>query len=153
MFATFIHHISCIYYNVIYIYNINTVIKCKKATLMGHINHPVCVSCIPYHEKVEHIGGVHSAAIFLIFHVFIDLWQQEKERRLRGKGIKRCIWECRPDCWAYHHSEWYSLITLLVCYSFFSASVSHQPTLSFWHYPYSTATVWGAFSSYLKHNT
>lgn len=47
-------------------------------------------------------------------YFFIDLWQQEKERCLRGKGIKQHIWECCPDCRTNHYSEWYSFITPLL---------------------------------------
>lgn len=72
-----------------------------------------------YQEEMEHITGVSFFLHISLWHVSIDLWQQEKERRLRGKGIKPSIWKCCPDCRAHHHSEWYSLITLLLfCYSF-----------------------------------
>lgn len=68
--------------------------------------------------------GTHQWSFISPFVFVIDLWQQEKERCLRRKGIKRRIWERCPDCRTHHHSEWYSLITLLLlCYSFSSASL------------------------------
>ena len=78
--------------------------------------------------KVEHIRGVSfchrsSKSIFSI-----DLWQQEKERRPRGKGIKRSIWERCPDCGAHHHSEWYGFDNAPPPLSFLLLSVCFPPT-------------------------
>ncbi len=71
-------------------------------------------------RKRNRLRRFHSATIYHIYF-FIDLWQQEKERRLREKGIKQRIRKCCPDCWADHHSEWYSLNnTLLSLFLFFS---------------------------------
>ena len=55
---------------------------------------------------------LHSATIPLFDIFSTDLWQQEKTGNLRGKRIS--IWKCCSDCRAHHHSDWYSLITLLV---------------------------------------
>lgn len=96
--------------------------KTKDVLIIQHIS-PKKV------EPLKRVSFCHYLPIEISIF-FVDLWQQEKERCVREKGIKQRVWECSPDCWAYYHSQRYSLITPFFLCSISSASVyQNQPSL------------------------